>query len=172
MKFLIMFLFSSTAYAAGAGGPSDLIPSMINIVLLIGLLTYLLKDTLKSHFKTKSEEIASKVERASAKAKEAKFMMEREQKKMSAVDAEIASLETDVKTQLSQFETDYKNSIEARKASLKTDAAMKIEAEKKDLLDDLNSKLLDNVIAKSRNILESNPELNTEAARKMIEGLK
>lgn len=171
MRIALMFLFSTSAIAA-PGGAGDLIPSIFNVLLLIALITYFTKDALKSHFKTKSEEIASKIERASAKAKEAKFMMEREQKKMQVIDAEIASLKSDVNSQLGQYETEYQNSVEARIATLKSDATLKIEAEKKDLLDDLNSTLLDQVIGKSKNILEQNPQLNTEAARKMIEGMR
>lgn len=172
MKVIALFLLSTSAFAAGAGGPADLIPSFFNIFLLIGLFVYILKDKLRSYFKTKSEDTASKVEMAAAKAKEAKFMMEREQKKMQAVDSEISSLKNDVSSQLGQFESDYKASVDHRIANLKTDAAQKIETERKDLLNDLNSTLLDQVIGKSKEILKANPELNTEAARKMIEGMK
>lgn len=172
MKALVILLFSTSAYAAGAGGPGDLLPSFFNVFLLIALIAYVLKEPLRNYFKTRSKETAQQVESASAKAKEAKFMMEREQKKMQAIDAEISSLDNDVKSQLTQFEKDYKNSITARVATLKTDAAQKIESERKDLLDELNSTLLDQVIGKSKEILRANPELNTEAARHMIEGRK
>ena len=172
MRALIILLFSTSAFAAGSGSAGDLIPSFFNIFLLLAILVYFLKDPMKSHFSTRSKDTAEVVERAASKAKEAKFMMEREQKKMQAVDAEIKSLSGDVNSQLSQVESEYQVSISERVANLKTDAAQKIEAERKDLLNDLNSTLLDQVIGKSKDILRANPELNTEAAKKMIEGMK
>lgn len=172
MRILFILLIPVSAFAAGAGGPMDFIPSFVNIIILISLIVFLLKDKLRAHFKTKSEETASQVEMAAAKAKEAKVMMEREQKKMQAVDAEISSLKNDVNSQLGHFEAEYKTSIESRISNLKSDAAQKIESERKDLLNELNSTLLDQVIGKSKGILKANPELNTEAARNMIKGLK
>lgn len=172
MKALFLLFFSTTAFAKGNGHPMDLIPSFVNIALLIGLIVYFAKDTLRAHFKKRSEDTKEIIERAASKAKEAQAMMEIQEKKMKALDSEIVSIKMDADSQLKEFDTDYKNSLTSRIAELKTDASQKIEAEKKSLLDDLNSTLLDQVISKSKVMIKADSSLNSDAAKKMIEGLK
>ena len=174
MKFLLLSLiFSSTsAFAEGSGHAGDLIPAAFNVLLLVGLIIYFTKDTLKAHFAKKSADTKEVIERAASKAKEAAMMMEMQQKKMNSLDSEIQSMEGDVDSELSLFEADYKNSLATRVANLKTDAGQKIEAERKGLLDDLNSTLLDQVIAKSKAMIKAEPTLSSDAAKNMIQGLK
>jgi len=152
MKFIFAFLLSGVAYAAGdghGGGPETLISSAVNLSLLLGFLIWKLKGPMKTMFVSKSTDTKEMIERAASKAKEAQMMIETQKKKSESVDAEISKLEKESTEQLAKFEQDYKVDVEKRVNKLKEDAGQKIEAEKKELLDNLNSQLLSAIALKT-----------------------
>lgn len=174
MKFIFALLLSGTAFAAGdghGGGPETLISSAVNLGLLLTFLVWKLKGPMSSFFATKSEETREMIERAASKAKEAQVMLETQKKKSEGADAEISKMETEANDLLAKFESDYKVEVEKRINSLKEDAGQKIEAEKKELLDDLNSQLLDQVIANTKNKLQADGNLGNDATKRILQGL-
>ena len=56
--------------------------------------------------------------------------------------------------------------------NLKEDAGQKIESEKNGLMEELNSHLLDDVISKTKAMLKNDKNLNDEATKRIIEGVK
>jgi len=174
MKFVALILLSGSAYAAGDGhaaGPSTLISSAVNLGLLLGFLVWKLKGPLSETFKKKSSETKGMIEKAATKAKEAQAMMESQRKKMESAESEISKLEAEATTIVEKFEQDYKVDVEKRVNKLKEDAGQKIEAEKKELLDNLNSQLLDQVIANTKMKLKADTSLGTDATKRILEGL-
>lgn len=174
MKAVILFLLTGAAYASGDGhaGPSTLIPAAVNLIILFGAIIYFTKDTIVGFFNDKSVSVQNMIESASVKAKEAKLMMEVQQKKINGADSEIESLGKDVEDMLSTFDSNYSKEVSERIQNLKEDAAQKIEAEKNELLDELNSNLLDEVISKTKTMLNNDSSLSSEATKKIIEGIK
>jgi F0F1-type ATP synthase membrane subunit b/b' len=174
VKVVILFLLTGAAYASGDGhaGPSTLIPAAVNLLILFGAITYFTKDIIIGFFNDKSVSIQNMIQSASVKAKEAKLMMEVQQKKINGADAEIETLGKDVEDMLSSFDSDYSKEVTERIQNLKEDAGQKIEAEKNELLDELNSKLLDEVISKTKVMLKNDSGLSSEATKRIIEGVK
>lgn len=174
MKVLVLLTLSGTAFAAGSGqgSPTDLIPSFFNVIVLGALLIWKLKGVFKKHFTTKSESISEIMERASVKAKEAEVMMEMQKKKIDGMNEEISKINSDVAVDVEKFKNDYSSDVQERIRKLKNDAALKIDAEKQELANELNEKLIDSVIAKTKNILKNDKGLNDQATSKVLEGLK
>ncbi len=167
---LITVAISGAAFAAGTG-PGSLIAPATNVLLLLGALIYFLRKPAKEFFASKSSSIHEMLERASSKAKEAEAMMEIQRKKTSGADEEIKNLEMESQAVIKTFEAKYKTGIEQRIVLMKEDAGMKIEAEKKELLDELNSNLLDLVISKVKIQIKADAKLTSGATKNIIEGL-
>ena len=174
MKVLVLLALSGSVYASGDshGGPSDLIPAYFNVFLLGGFLVWKLKGVFKKHFAEKSESISEIMERASVKAKEAEMMMQMQQKKIDGMTEEISRINSDVAVDVERFRNDYSKDVQDRITKLKNDAAQKIESEKKELANELNETLVDSVIAKAKEVLKNDKNLNEQATSKILEGLK
>lgn len=172
MKLAILLtLLCSEVFAAGGSGhgsPSDLIPSVVNIAILLSGLVFLLKGKLSSFFTDKSVVIAEMMERAEIKAKEAQMMMDMQKKKIEGAQAEIAELKKDTEKQIAAFESEYKKEVDERIQNMKEDAGSKIEAEKTNLLNELNSNLLDQVIVKAKQKIKSEQSLKSKATESLI----
>lgn len=165
---------SGAAVAAGGahGTAMDLIPAFINISILFGILGFVLRKPVKAYYNSKSEEVSNILERASIKAKEAEMMMEAQRKKVESVAGEIEQLYKDTDERIATFKKDYASEVDNRIEKLKEDAAQKIEAEKAEQMNKLNSTFLDDVIEKAKAYIKKNPALGNEATDKVLEGLK
>lgn len=174
MKFLVLLAMSGSAYAAGDGhgSPMDLIAPAVNLSILLGFLAYKLKGPVREMFVSKSASVSEMIERASVKAKEAEMMMKVQTDKMKGAEQEVAKLNEETAEELKSFEASYKEEVQSRVKAMREDAGQKIEAEKKELLDDLNSNLLSLVIEKTKTTLKTDKALADNAAKSIIEGLK
>ncbi len=178
MRFIATYalLMTSAAFASGNGGhhgsASDLIAPAVNVAILVGFLVWKLKKPLNDMFTKKSEEITNTLERASLKSKEALMMLENEQRKITNLSSEMKTLadqsESDVKT----FEKNIAKETEEKIHKLKADANSKIAADKKAIMDDLNTELLNQVIAKTKTTIKTNKDFQSKASNKLLQGLK
>lgn len=174
MKFLVTLIaiaFSGVAFAAGGTGPASLIPAAVNVTLLICVLVYFLKTPAKNFFSTKSTDVAEMLDRASAKAKEAEMMMETQRKKNEGSEKEIQTLEAEQAQLMKSFEQGYIADVQDRVSKMKEDAGQKIEAEKTELINELNSNLLDLVIEKAKGQIKTDKSLANNATKNIVEGL-
>lgn len=171
MKYILICLLSFEALAAGGGGPSDLVPSAVNVLILGLILVFLLKNKLSAFFTSKSSDIQEMMERAAIKAKEAEMMMEMQRKKISGAQEEIEKMKTDVSSQISKFKSDYAKEVDERIVKMKDDAGQKIEAEKAALMAGLNNELLDQVILKTKTKIKQENGLAVQATNNLIERL-
>jgi F-type H+-transporting ATPase subunit b len=146
------------AFASSEGGHhgsiSDLIAPAVNVLVLVGFLVWKLKGPLKAHFDNKSTEIANTLERASLKSKEAKIMLETQDKKMANLASEVKAIQTQADADVAHYEKMLAKETEDKTHKLKVDANSKIQADKKQALDELNSELLDQVIKKTKTTFE------------------
>ncbi|MES2528358.1 MAG: ATP synthase F0 subunit B [Bdellovibrionota bacterium] len=178
MRFIATYalLMTSAAFASGNGAhhgsASDLIAPAVNVAILVGFLVWKLKKPLNDMFTKKSEEITNTIERASLKSKEAQMMLENEQRKITNLSSEMKNLadqsESDVKT----FEKNLSKETEDKIQKLKTDASSKIAADKKSIMDELNTELLNQVIAKTKTTIKTNKDFQSKASNKLLQGLK
>ena len=174
MKLLILvftLIVSSHIFAAGGTGASSLIPSFVNVAILSILIVYLLKDKAKLFFSSKSETISEMINRAESKAKEAEMMMAAQKEKTAGLNNQIETLKKEQVNILNKFESSYSVETEHRISKLKEDAEQKIEAEKSELLNQLNANLLDLVVSNAKAQLQADPSLAKSAASNIVKGL-
>lgn len=175
MRFLTLLSLTicSSAFAGGGHGhASDLIPSFVNIAILATFLGWKLKKPMTDFFTKKSNDISEIMERASVKAKEAQMMMEMQSKKVEGLEREIEELKKDSQDRLSKFKSEYAQDVDSRIKTLKEDATLKIEAEKKELMLNLNDMLLDQVLTKTKSVLKNDKAVAKKATNNILEGLR
>jgi len=168
--FLLTLVLSSLAFAGGDGATSLIAPA-VNVAILLSAIIYKLKTPAKEFFNDKSGSIKDLLESAANKAKEAEFMLQAQKNKQAGAEEEISKLESENKTMLNEFESDYTDSIQTRIVNLKDDAGQKIEAEKKEMLSELNANLLDLVISKAKTQINTDKNLANSATKNIVEGL-
>lgn len=181
MRILVLLSLLTSANAIAAGGPApttwaEFFPTLVwplfNVVLLGSALFWKLKGPIKGFFKDKSEGIAEIMERANVKAKEAEMMMQMQRQKLEGMETEISKIHSEVDSEINSFKNTYVKDVEERVEKLKADAALKIEAEKNQLTNQLNAMLLDEVIEKAKVTIKTNKDLNQQATSKVLEGLR
>lgn len=171
---LVALSFSGAAFAAGDAGhgsAADLIAPAVNVILLGGFLIWKLKGPLKSHFDTKATDISNTLERASLKSKEAQMMLENEQRKISNLSNEISTINEQAEKDVQVYEKNLAKETEEKTQKLKLDANSKIHADKKMMIDELNTELLNQVIAKTKNTIKSNKDYQSKVSTKLLKGL-
>lgn len=172
MKKISLVLLLSASSAFASGGASDLIAPAINIIILASFLIWKLKTPMSNMFKTKAQDIKDTLERAEIKAKEAEMMMDVQKKKLANLDNEINQINLDSDQEISQFEKNYSNETDEKSEKLKLDASAKIEAEKRALMNKLNTLLIDEVVAKTKSKLKSDSSLSEKATQNILQGLQ
>lgn len=174
ITILVSLIISSSAFASGGeqGHVSDLFAPFINVIILMSLLIWKLKGPITSFFDNKSNQVSEVLERASVKAKEAEMMMQMQQQKAQGLEAELNKINTEATTSIEKFRHDYALEIEDRVKKIKEDAVQKIEAEKKQMFDQVNSLLLDEVISKSKQLIKSDENTGNKVTENILQGLK
>jgi F0F1-type ATP synthase membrane subunit b/b' len=180
MRFWTAYAFIGLGIATKAwsseGGHSasitDLIAPTFNVAVLFAVLIYATKDKLKSYFVSHSENIANTLDRANLKAKEAAAMLENQKHKMATLEADIKKIQIESEADVGVFEKKLANETEDKITKLKTDANSKVVADKKQLLDELNAELLEQVIKKTKASIKDNKDYQGKVSSKMLQGLK
>jgi F-type H+-transporting ATPase subunit b len=180
MSSLKAFVFLTIALSAAAfaneggahhGSVTDLIAPAVNVLVLVGFLVWKLKTPLKNHFDTKATEISNTLERASLKSKEAKIMLETQERKMSNLANELKVIQSQADSDVLHYEKVLAKEIEEKTHKLKIDANSKIQSDKKSAMDELNAELLDQVIKKTKSSIKNNKDYQSKVSTKLLQGL-
>ena len=174
--YAVFALSITKVYAAGGGeghhaSVTDLLAPAVNVGILLGVLAWKLKNPLHNFFVTKSEEVANTLERASLKSKEAQMMLEGESRKMTNLQKEVKNIHQQSDNDVLNFEKNLSKDTEDKTHKLKADANLKIQADKKALMDELNAELLNQVIKQTKNTIKTNKDYQNKVSTKLLQGL-
>lgn len=172
--FFVLMVMSGAAYAAGDGQGSvkDLIPSVLNVLILGSFLIYKIKKPLRDMFIKKSEDIEKTIERAAVKEKESKLLLEQQVKKLGQLERDIESIFSKNQTEVENFKKNYEDYINKKILKLREDAALKISTEKKAQLEQLNQYLVDDVIANAKKLIKGSQEKQKRIGEKMVKAVQ
>ena len=162
------------AFAAGDGhhgSPADLIAPAVNVAILGGFLIWKLKGPLSSYFTNLSKNVSDSIERASIKSQEAAVMLQKEEQKQAGLASELESIQKQALADAVAYDKKLSEETESKIHKLKSDASMKINAEKKATIDALNSQLLEQVINEAKSTIKTNKDFQNKASSKLIQGL-
>lgn len=165
------------AYGAGGGDGhhgslADLIAPAVNVAILFGALIYFTKDKLKAYFDNKSAEVANTLDRANTKSREAQLMLDNQKNKMAALETELKNIQQQSETDVLVYEKNLAKETEDKITKMKADANMKVEADKKQMLADLNAELLEQVVSKAKSTIKGNKDYQSKVSNKMLQGLQ
>ena len=168
--------FASKAWSASGGehhsSISDLIAPTFNVVVLIGVLIFATKDKLKGYFITQSENVANTLERADIKSKEAQLMLDGQKRKLASLDADIKKIESESESDVHAYEAKLSKETSQKISKLKEDGHSKAEANKKQMMNDLNKELLEEVMKQTKSTIKDNKEYQSKVSSKMLQGLQ
>lgn len=167
---LSLVLISSNAYAAGAGGGhiSDLMFPAINFFLLFGFIFIKMRKPISDAFTRNSEEVENLYIMAEEKSKEAQIKLDEYTKKLESLDSEMSRIIQNAEEDGTKFDSAQKAETHSSIERMKRDAANKIESEKNEMVRQLNSSLLDEVISKTKTEINGNNEYKTKATKKLL----
>jgi F0F1-type ATP synthase membrane subunit b/b' len=151
---------------------TDLIAPAVNVGILLFALIYLTKDKMKKFFDAKADEVANTIERADIKSKEAQMMFENQKRKMSGLETEIKNIHTQSENEVQAYENQTSKETSDKISKLKNDSQAKIDADKKQMLDELNAELLQQVISKTKTTIKNNKDYQSKVSTKMLQGLQ
>lgn len=151
---------------------SSLIAPTINVAILFAVLIYVTKDKLKGYFVSKSEQVANTLDRANIKSKEAQLMLDTQKRKMANLETEVKNINQQTETDVLTYEKKLSKEVEDKIGKLKVDAASKVQADKKAMMNDLNAELLEQVIAKTKSTIKNNKDFQGKVSSKMLQGLQ
>lgn len=179
--YAVLALSITKAYAEGAHGGghggehhasiTSLIAPAVNVGILLGVLVWKLKGPLADYFANQSKEVANTLERANLKSKEAQIMLEGEERKMNNLQNEIKSIHSQSETDVLVYEKNLSKETEDKTHKLKADANLKIQADKKAMMDELNAELLNQVISKTKSTIKTNKDYQNKVSTKLLQGL-
>lgn len=182
MRFWTAYAFlalgvATKAYSSSNGGGhhghiSDLIAPAVNVAILVGFLVWKLKAPLRKHFQDMASSVSNSIERASLKSQEAKIMLETEEKKIANLTNEVKGIHSQAEADVAHYERTLSKETEDKTHKLKTDATMKIQAEKKAMVDSLNAELLDQVVNKAKSTIKGNKDYQNKVSSKLLGGLQ
>lgn len=166
----------SKVYASEGGGHhssiTDLIAPAVNVAILFGALIYATKDKLKAYFDNKSAEVANTLDRASTKSREAQLMLDNQKRKMAALETELKNIQQQAESDVVVYEKNLAKETDDKISKMKTDAQSKIEADKKQMMADLNAELLEQVVTKAKATIKNNKDYQSKVSNKMLQGLQ
>lgn len=173
MRFWTAYAFfalsiATKVFASSEGGhhgsASDLIAPAVNVAILVGFLVWKLKGPLKAHFVAKSTEVSNTLERANLKSREAQMILESEERKAANLANEIKNIQAQAEADVLSYEKNLSKETEEKTQKLKTDANLKVLADKKSAMDDLNAELLNQVIAKTKTTIKTNKDYQSKVS--------
>ncbi len=181
MRFWTAYAFISLglvtkAYGAGGGDGhgslADLIAPAVNVAILFGALIYATKDKLKAYFDNKSAEVANTLDRASTKSREAQMMLDNQKRKMAALDSELKNIQQQAESDVVIYEKNLSKETDDKITKMKADANSKVAADKRQMMDDLNAELLEQVVNKAKSTIKNNKDYQSKVSSKMLQGLQ
>lgn len=181
MKALVKysFIFASLTSVALAEGsahhePSikDLMYPAINFMVLVGFLVWKLKKPTTEMFNKKAEEVQSLMTSAAQKNKDAEEKLKTYKTKLSSLPSELTKIQKDYESDVQSFMQHQSNETQTIITRTKRDLENKLEGEKNELVENLNEELLNSVIAKAQQAIESNNDFKTKATHKIVSELR
>ncbi len=172
VALISFFAFVQASLAGGTGSIADLKWPAVNFLLLSSLLVWKIKKPLKEMFDKNAEDVASLFEIAEKKDKEAQIRLDMYQKKIASLDSEyqriIDSVDKDTKTYSKKIQKETKDYIER----VINDLRSKIAQEKIVLSNEINASLVNEVIRRTKEVINQNDEFKKKATNKLVSQIR
>ncbi len=175
--FIIFFTSAMTSYASTGAGehtptPMDLVFPFVNFIILVGFLVLKMRKPLAIGFDKSSDEVKKLYSYAEEKDKEARLKLEMYQNKMKDLPGQEQKIRKEGEAEVNSFKTSLKMETEKTFERIKRDSLDRLEGEKKSLIKNLNAELLEDIIAKAKAKVNSDPALCTKLTNNLSAQIK
>lgn len=150
---------------------SDLLYPAVNFTILVVFLLLKLKKPTTEFFNKKSEEIRSLMSSAEEKSKDANLKLKSLQVKVATLDAEVAKIKSDYVRDAEVFKAEQLKETRSVISRMEKDYDSKLEAERSEFLEGIQTELLNEVITKARGVISESSDMKKRATTKIISGL-
>jgi len=175
MKLILLLIPMISLGAGNSGhghlGLSSLIAPVVNVGILLSFLIWKLKGPVSEMFRTSSKDVKETLDRAAAKAKEAKVLMDAQKQKMDNLTNEVSQIKKRSQDETKLYENQSNEEFRLKTIKMKENASLKLEAEKKLAIEKLNNSLLDEVISNAKEVLRNDKGLSEKASEQLLIGL-
>jgi F0F1-type ATP synthase membrane subunit b/b' len=149
----------------------DLKYPLVNFIILLAILSKVVKP-LREKFKKESIDVKSLMDSAAKNSQDAQERLNSFQAKIKNLDSELVKITTDYESDAAQFAKNQSEETQTIISRMKRDLENKLEGEKKELVDEMNHDLINQVIFKTQSSIKSNSELKAKATNKIISELR
>ena len=176
-NFLILaHLFSNSGFALASEEVHEatlfsLAFPALNAAIFFGFLFWKLKAPIIEFFHARSKQITDVYERAHLRAREAGIKQSHLEERLKGLEKEINKIKKENAELMNHWEQRITREFQARGLKLKTDALLRLEAEKKSIASRFQSEMVDLVVDGAKVTLRENKEAKNKVGQKILEGL-
>ena len=154
-----MLIFGQAFAAGGGHGPveipwSPIFVQGLNLLLLLGLLTYLLRRTVKQHFETRAREYSQLVERAEEARREAEKGHLAIKERMARLEETAAQTEMQARAEAEELKSRMIAEAKTLSAKLEQEAKLTATLEAEKAKTELRKELLAQALSSSKDTLK------------------
>lgn len=173
VSVVLMTLFVSNVFGSSEGSEhhasvTDLLYPAVNFVLLFGFIFWRIKKPISEMFKKSATDTQEYFNVAKEKDKEAQIKLTMYKNKMNQFEAEAEKLKKEAVEDARRYDQMKEQETNQIIDKMIQDAVLKVENERAVLMRELNSSLIDEVIAKTKNIISTNNDFKNKATEKII----
>lgn len=169
LTFLCCFV-DTYASSSGKHHPSvrDLLWPAFNFTILFGFLFFKLKGRLSSMFDKNAEAVSAQYSLAEKKSSEANKKIKDFKDKLSNIPAERDKVFAETKTDIANFENKMRDDTAKTIERLKREMVNNVAHEKSVMLNQINALLVDEVINKAKETINSSSDYQKRATSKIL----
>ncbi len=169
----LVLVMVSTAVMAESGEhhePSikDLIAPAVNFAIFFGIIFVALKQKTIDYFNKLSDEVKSLMSSAAEKNKDAETKLATFEQKIKNLETESVQIKNEYESDVVKFSKNSKTETETTISRMQRDSEHKLESERNVLIEELNTELVNSVVAKTKNVITTNAEAKKLATSKLV----
>ena len=122
-----LLLSSNDAYASG--GPMDPVPQFVNLLILIGIITFVYQSKIKPVLISRAEQIKNELTRGQKELEIAEAHAEEVNKEYSELDAKIADIHSQTQEDIAAMKVSFEEQMKAEEARIASSTERSIQDE-------------------------------------------
>lgn len=149
-----LLLSSNQAYASG--GPMDPVPQFVNLLILIGISTFVYQKKIKPILVARAEQIKSELEKGQKELEIAQAHAEEVDKEYSELDEKIAKIHSQVEEDIAAMKTGFAEQMKTEEDRIANSTQRSIQDELSRAKKELHEESVDIALTIAANLVKNN----------------
>lgn len=168
LLILAMAITSAHAEGSGHGSIKDLLYPVLSFGVLAALMIWKFKTPVSEMFTKNAEEVEKLFNHAAAKDEEAKTYLEKVEKKVSSLEGQTQAILDEAYAEGEKFSESHAVETKEKIERMTVDAHNKVEAEKDQMIREVNASLITEVVSKAKLAIRENKDYQDKASQKLM----